>query len=951
MKPKRRLYAWNVLVWAVVAGLALTNCDDGAGDDRYCCWFEVDAGADIDANVGEEVTLKATVSVSPISYDHCKSELGKVRVWWQQSDDDAPRVTLSSNVTRTVSFTPTESGVYTFCITIEDEICVPRLVPTFDCIYVRVGDYVCSPIANAGEDTTIGTSSGTPQTVTLDGSASLPDYACPETTLTRYTWSVLSQPAGANVTIQTPISVQATAELPVPGIYEFQLEVQDSTGGIGADTVIFTLEQCGTGLLVTAVDARDETPIEGAHVTVVDAAGDSHAVDTNTNGVAGFVALEPGTRQSITVISDETVPPLPGVSGPDRPLYETTTLLDQCAFEVTIPIHKTASGEAGPIGTVVAQVPMSLFNVLPHSWKCAGGCDSDADCVEEYYCELDPTKPCGPNPPSTTGSCTPRSLLPILSLGSPDISGQFRAIMLVPLLEGENFTCQDLNRIFAPPIASRGVWPGNLATDDVFLSELAHSFGLDPWGEPCVSTSGCGSPLEYVCEANPSSGDFECKDKFPFRNIEMDLPAGPDVRLVLVMGIIDVSLEELIPDLFQFIATGQYLYDLPTKLLTSFDLHTLNVCLLQTDVLEGRSVDISNTLLNLRSDDCWNVDFTQAEVTVVGPGGTPLFRVEARTNDRISVEPDYTTIDPTWVNADTRLRSWLPDTASYEVMCDLGGGAVGSCTPPEIHEVNVPPDTECSFPYGLGLAALDVPIGNADLPEGGRVFIGFDFNRCPTSKKLTADFLVPVEAMDGSVMLSATQMYFRNLLRTDLGPFWEIPGFLTAQDRWTVMPATATLPPFTTMPSLDPLPPDAGLSVDVTFVPVDSTVWPDPVWQRVYARAIGLRMPQAVANPMTYDLTETTLTGEALKGVVLSKVDYAAAITWVDPWWRVYVPAGTTNIALPAGDSPFGSGDYVWITPFGAGFGVPFDYNLFPTDVLLGPFSQYSEDSYAVIVP
>jgi hypothetical protein len=110
-------------------------------------------------------------------------------------------------------------------------------------------------------------------------------------------------------------------------------------------------------------------------------------------------------------------------------------------------------------------------------------------------------------------------------------------------------------------------------------------------------------------------------------------------------------------------------------------------------------------------------------------------------------------------------------------------------------------------------------------------------------------------------------------------------------------------------------------------------------------------MPQAAANPLTYDLSESTLTGEDLKGVVLSKVDYAAATTWVDPWWRVYVPAGTKNITLPAGESPFASGDYVWITPFGAGFGVPFDYELFPTDVLLGPLSRYSEDSCAVMVP
>jgi len=933
----------------VIAGLTLACSDSGDGDDRYCCWFEVDAGTDIDAEVGEEVTLEATISVSPISYDRCVSELANVTMFWRQSDDGAPRVNLSADDTRKVSFTPTESGIYTFCITIEDEICVPRLVPTFDCIYVRVGDFVCSPIADAGEDKVVVARPGTPRTITLDGSESRPDHACPDSTLTRYAWSLVSQPYGSNVTIQTPTSIQATADLLVPGDYVFQLEVQDSTGGVGADTMTVTLQQCGVGLLVTAIDALDGTPLTGAHVTVIDAAGDSYTADTDANGVAGFVALEPGTRQSITVTSDETVPPLSGAPGPDRPKYETTTVLGHCALEITVPMKRTTSGEAAPMGTVVAKVPQSLFDILPHSWRCTNECDTDADCDEEYYCESDPSTPCGPNPPTDPfGKCTPRSLSPSFSLGIPIVSGQFRVAMVVPVLAGENFTYRDLNRVFAPPQTAGDVWLGNLATDDAFLNGLAPALGRDPWGDFCVSTSDCPNTTDYVCEQGPLGG-YKCKDKNPLRNIRLDLPAGFS-RFVLVMGIVDVHMDEFIPELIASLTSGQTRPDLSTVFLATFDMHTLHVCLLWADVTANQESDISSDLSTVRADHCWNVDYQTQEVVITTAGGVTLYRVDILTNDRIVVGPDLSDFDPTFVNADTRLCSWLPATAPYEVMCDQGGGAIGPCNPRQIHVIPLPPDAECSFPYGLGLTALDVPVGHPEIPEGGRVFAGFEFDRCATHQNSGAEHLVPVEALDGSIMLSATQMYFRNLRRTDLGPFWEMPGHLAAQDRWAVMPATATLPPFTTMPSLDSPPPDAGLSVEVIFDPADPTVWPDPVWKRVFAQTIGLTMPQA-ANPIAYELTESALIGEDLKGVLLGKVDYEAAITWVDPWWRVYVPAGTTNITLPAGESPFGSGDYVWITPFGAGFGQPFDYDLFPTDILLGPMSQYSEDSWAVIVP
>ena len=152
------------------------------------------------------------------------------------------------------------------------------------------------------------------------------------------------------------------------------------------------------------------------------------------------------------------------------------------------------------------------------------------------------------------------------------------------------------------------------------------------------------------------------------------------------------------------------------------------------------------------------------------------------------------------------------------------------------------------------------------------------------------------------------------------------------------------------LPALEPPPADAGFDVKITFEVEDPTVFP-PDLKRVYATAAGMHLPVAGVHELTYDLTETTLAGEDMKGVVLSRVDYVDTVTYVDPWWRIYAPPGTESISLPVDASPFSSGESVWVTPFGSDLERPFRYDLFPVNAVLGPQRKYSEDSYAVIVP
>ena len=104
-------------------------------------------------------------------------------------------------------------------------------------------------------------------------------------------------------------------------------------------------------------------------------------------------------------------------------------------------------------------------------------------------------------------------------------------------------------------------------------------------------------------------------------------------------------------------------------------------------------------------------------------------------------------------------------------------------------------------------------------------------------------------------------------------------------------------------------------------------------------------------HELTYDLAEYGLTGEDLKGVVISRVDRDVEVQYVDPWWRIYARPGTTSISLPPDASPFASGESVRVTPFGSDLEEPFNYDLFPVDAVLGPRRGHVEDSYAVIVP
>jgi hypothetical protein len=904
-------------------------------------------------------------------------------------------------------FVPTETGSYAFrfrAIYPRTEVNYHEQVSPwcYEAVTVGLAPAPCGPpISAAGYDQILVTSPGEPQTVQLDGTKS--HTVCQEGCnlhLLRYTWTATSVPAGGAIPITDNDQAEASAVLSFVGDYEFQLEVQDDGGTDGrtdtaTDTVKVTLvekEGCGADLEVVAISASTGGALADVLVTVVDALGDAHTATTSVEGIAVFDSLADGERQSITVVCDELVPPVAGPLGAHRPRFETTTVMNHCAGRITIPMHYTASGRrAGEWGTVMAKVPTTFLDMLPHPWRCLNDCDDDDDCDETYYCELDEGAPCGPHPPEVPhGSCTPRSLLPFFSLGDPYISGQFRFIMVLPVLPVGTPIGDIPKVLLARPATEESLWPGNFATDDHFLNGLAPALGLDPWGDSCVKTTDC--PDDNVCEEDYRDGKLRCKDKSGLRNIRMGVPAGQAQRLVAIAGILDVSLADILQWMIPVVsgASGSPYSGFLKSWLANAKMHTLLVCPLTVDVAAEGETDISPQLSALSEESCWRVDYQSKDTTVPfiepfnpdldectsdadccddsgncgwpdsgrkclndpdEPGRKkcflPLFRVEIISGCSTTLLPPASGFDPYAAKSDDRLCSWVPDSAPFEVMCESGTpGYYHPCDPPEFRDLEVPPDFECSFPYGLSIVSLDFPPGHAAIPEGGKVIVGFGLNYNPSSSDLMPEFLVPDLRNNGleGAAISATQLSHRNNYDTKDDGCVILPGLVgtmgsaSSNAPWIQMGDTLPLLETSGMT-------DSGMDVKVTFIAEDPTLFP-PTLTRVYTEATKMRQPVSGTHETPDEIGITPDAGHQLIGLIVEKVDRVEDEAVVDPLWRIYLPADATSVILPDSVGPFQTGDEVQVTPWATSFPVPFDYDLFQPDLIIRNQAAYSEDSY-----
>ncbi len=459
------------------------------------------------------------------------------------------------------------------------------------------------PVANAGVDQTAETQPGTPVAIALDGSLSQADDYCYGVELTNYSWVVTAKPDWAeDPVINNADQVVASVDLVSFGDYQFALTVQDSAGtengriDTSTDQVIVGLGPvltCADTLDVKVVDAITLAPIEGAAVTVVDAASNvAQPVITDAMGLAQFTGLTSGARESITVSEGTLVAALPySGDGTQRSKYETTQVINLCTEDITIPLQMTDAGKsAQATGSVIGKIPRSMYEMLPHSWKCAGACATNNDCDDTYYCELEDDR--------CKNRCTPKSLLPFFSLGDPNISGQLRAVWLFPVTTPENFAEFSIAQMLAPPSHEGEVLPGNFITDDYFMNGLAPSLGYNIWGNECTRPSDCPTPVnpqpgEYSCEQDPG-GDYRCKDLSPMRSFRVTIPAG-EQQIVLVAGIVDVSLTDLLPALLPFLSGGGDDVELDyVGMMGAYKMQTLQLCVVDVNITAIQELDITN---------------------------------------------------------------------------------------------------------------------------------------------------------------------------------------------------------------------------------------------------------------------------------------------------------------------------------------------------------------------
>ncbi len=905
--------------------------------------------------------------------------------WMQMTGPGA--LTLEGTDHREVVFVPRVAGEYAFRCRVtypycaeEEGTCVSEwVVFTVDVEQTDENQRCKVPSAIAGSDQTIPLMPGTPALVNLDGRESQTDrsWGCEKLEITDYEWTVLSQPAGADVLLQNPSHSTSSAELTMQGEYIFRLAVTDSTGKTGTDDVKVTLVEhrpCDANLEVTVIAANDRHLVQDASIVVVDSAGDLHQAISGADGVASFSNLASGNRRSITVSTPETAPPVPGAGGAERPRYEVTAVLDHCSDRITVPLRLTTSGMADKkLGVVTGKVPSTLLDVLPNWRDVFGPCDSDYDCCEDCICvEM----------PYGKSKCTQRSLMPFyyFFMWREFISGQFRAALVTPVTAPGSLDSEGIASFLAPASWDIPNPPLNMATDDPFLSEASDYLDRDVWKEECEYYC----PGGYECELDHRDGKRKCRDKNPLQNIRLDVPAGEGVRLALVLGVVDGWMPAFAPIYNCFASrTCEERSIQDADILDVYQFKPLHVCLLSVNVTEGQETDISEMLASLSPDDCWSVNYQQQEILTPArdehdyyhksatpcsndldcepsgdyykcaherPGSGAKYcyltyrQVRILSDDFVTISPNTMSFDPTADTSDSRLCSWFPEHAD-DMWCDIFGNCQSATVP-------VPEETECSLRRALAVTSLDFHPGHPSLPQGGRVIIGFDSSSSQLQPSNELRLPVPSLQTPGleGAELSVDWYFYRNLKRDPIFGYRPLPGLTGVRATYGVDVDSITMPHFLPVPVSGDIP-DAGLEVRVIFLPeyYDEYGPPEVLW--AYSLAESIRPPGPGVHDLPGSVVNPNIANSQLINIVLSKVDRTGGEVLRDSWMRIYAPQGATSIDILANQIPLQFGDEVWLSLQGHDFTSPFSFDLFPTDQLLSEQSSFSEDSYALIVP
>lgn len=303
--------SWAARCAAGLLALALlTSCGGGSSGDEDLSGGgtpppansapTADAGQDVDARVGDQVTLDGSGSSDPdddpLTYQ-----------WSIVTQPGTSTATLQDATTATPSFAIDVAGNFVIELVVSDG--QAQSAPDT----VRVMTLNTAPSADAGPDQTVAIN----ETVTLDGAGST-DVDGDALT---YRWT-LTAPAGSGATLSDPLAIRPTFVVDVGGTYVAELVVSDGKEESGPDTVLlYTVNSApvadagpdqtvATGALVE-LDGSASSDVDGdvlSYTWTLTRRPDGSNAQLSNPGIAnpGFVADAAGEYVVTLTVNDGT---------------------------------------------------------------------------------------------------------------------------------------------------------------------------------------------------------------------------------------------------------------------------------------------------------------------------------------------------------------------------------------------------------------------------------------------------------------------------------------------------------------------------------------------------------------------------------------------------------------------------------------------------------------------
>lgn len=325
-----------------------------------------DPGANVDAVVGQRVEVSAANSSDP--------EGDILTVSWTLEPPEGSQATLEDDTSFRAAFTPDIVGLYKLVLVVNDGLNDSEPVP----VYVRVtkgqggGNNTTTPdneppVANAGEDPTLFID----QEIVLDGSAS----SDPDGDALTYQWSMIQSPPGSSAMLSDNSAQKPILQADLPGIYEFQLVVNDGELDSMPDQILVNVRDTtpSNSPPVAAVDNAPTTVVIGQEARFDGSASSDPDGDPITFGWM-LVTRPSGSQAELASMTSATTTLTPDVAG----VYEIELVVsdrEEMSAPLTLQLTATEIQNTAPVA--MANVPSFAFP--GQRVELDGSASSDAD--------------------------------------------------------------------------------------------------------------------------------------------------------------------------------------------------------------------------------------------------------------------------------------------------------------------------------------------------------------------------------------------------------------------------------------------------------------------------------------------------------------------------------------------------------------------------------------------